>query len=43
MLLSVIVPCFNEEAVLRNTHERLTDVLRTLNDLRFEIIYVGVR
>ena len=40
MLLSVIVPCFNEEAVLRSTHERLTDVLRALNHLRFEIIYV---
>ena len=40
MLLSVIVPCFNEEAVLRSTHERLTDVLRALNQLRFEIIYI---
>ena len=40
MLLSVIVPCFNEEAVLRSTHQRLTDVLRALNHLRFEIIYV---
>src|SRR5687768_10575957 len=40
MLLSVIVPCFNEEAVLRSTHERLTDVLRSLDQLRFEIIYV---
>lgn len=40
MLLSVIVPCFNEEAVLRSTHQRLTEVLRALNHLRFEIIYV---
>jgi dolichol-phosphate mannosyltransferase len=40
MLLSVIVPCFNEEAVLPSTHERLMNVLRTLGDLRFEIIYV---
>ena len=40
MLLSVIVPCFNEEAVLRSTHKRLTDVLREMNHLRFEIIYV---
>ena len=40
MLLSVIVPCFNEEAVLRSTHKRLTDVLRALNNLSFEIIYV---
>lgn len=40
MLLSVIVPCFNEEAVLRSTHERLNEVLRGLNDLRYEIVYV---
>lgn len=40
MLLSVIVPCYNEEAVLRNAHERLTGVLRGLGGLRFEIIYV---
>jgi dolichol-phosphate mannosyltransferase len=40
MLLSVIVPCYNEEIVLRNTHERLTGVLRGLGDLRFEVIYV---
>jgi hypothetical protein len=26
MLLSVIVPCHNEEAVLRATHERLAGV-----------------
>ena len=40
MLLSLIVPCYNEEAVLRTTHERLTAVLRSLADLDFEIIYV---
>jgi glycosyltransferase involved in cell wall biosynthesis len=40
MLLSVIVPCYNEEAVLRTTHERLTSVLRGMRELRFEIIYV---
>ena len=27
MLLSIIIPCFNEEPVLRATHERLTSVL----------------
>ena len=40
MLLSVIVPCFNEELVLRDTHERLTKALRELKDVQFEIIYV---
>ena len=38
-LLSVIVPCKNEEAVLRETHQRLESVLRqVVTD--FEIIYI---
>ena len=40
MLLSVIVPCYNEEPVLRETHRRLTGVLKELEDVQFEIIYV---
>ncbi|HEV2616971.1 MAG TPA: glycosyltransferase family 2 protein [Candidatus Acidoferrales bacterium] len=37
--LSVVVPCLNEEEVLRNTHRRLTTVLER-SHLTFEIIYV---
>jgi glycosyltransferase involved in cell wall biosynthesis len=37
--LSVVVPCKNEEVVLRETHRRLTAVLSQLS-LDFEIIYV---
>lgn len=40
MLLSVIVPCYNEEAVLRETHARLSKTLGGLEQLEFEIIYV---
>ena len=40
MLLSVIVPCYNEEAVLLETHKRLTEVLVALEPLTYEIIYV---
>jgi dolichol-phosphate mannosyltransferase len=40
MLLSVIVPCFNEEPVLRETHERLSRVLGGMTELEFEIIFV---
>ena len=40
MLLSVIVPCYNEEAVLRETHQRLNEVLQGMPELQFEIIYV---
>ena len=38
-LLSVIVPCFNEEEVLRVTTERLVAVLEQ-TPLKFEIVYV---
>jgi dolichol-phosphate mannosyltransferase len=40
MLLSVIVPCFNEEAVLLETHKRLTSVLDGLQTLTYDVIYV---
>jgi glycosyltransferase involved in cell wall biosynthesis len=39
-LLSVVVPCYNEEEVLHETHRRLVDVLARLEDLDFEIVYV---
>lgn len=40
MLLSVIIPCYNEEAVLRATHERLTNVLKGMN-VDYELIFVN--
>ena len=39
--ISVIVPCYNEEAVILETHRRLTAVLAGLPDLDYEIIYVN--
>jgi polyisoprenyl-phosphate glycosyltransferase len=39
-LLSVVVPCANEEAVLFETHRRLTEVLSSIPSLAFEILYV---
>jgi dolichol-phosphate mannosyltransferase len=39
-LVSVVVPCYNEEQVIRETHARLVGVLEQLPPLRFEIIYV---
>src|SRR2546423_546054 len=39
-LVSVVVPCYNEEQVIRETHARLVGVLEQLEPLRFEIIYV---
>ena len=39
-LLSVVVPCFDEEAVIRETHRRLVATLETVPDLDFELVYV---
>jgi dolichol-phosphate mannosyltransferase len=38
-LVSVAVPCFNEEEVLRETHRKLIAVLERM-PLRFEVLYV---
>jgi len=37
---SVIVPCYNEEAVIRETHKRLTQVFQSMEEA-YEIIYVN--
>ena len=39
-LISVVVPCFNEEEVLPATHARLTEVMQSMEDFDYEIIYV---
>lgn len=39
-LLSVVVPCFNEEAVIRETHRSLVAALEKAPELAFELIYV---
>jgi glycosyltransferase involved in cell wall biosynthesis len=39
-LLSVVVPVFNEEEVIRLTHRRIVDVLGSLMEFDLEIVYV---
>ena len=39
-LLSVVVPCFDEEAVVRGTHRRLAAALDEAPGLDFELVYV---
>ena len=39
-LLSVVVPCFDEEAVIGKTHRRLVATLETVPELDFELVYV---
>jgi dolichol-phosphate mannosyltransferase len=40
MLISVIVPCYNEEDVITETHARLSNVLGGLATFDYEILYV---
>ena len=39
-LLSVVIPCFNEELVLRATHERLAQAVSAIEGFDYELIYV---
>lgn len=39
-LISVVVPCYNEERVIRETHTRVAGVLAGLAGADFEIVYV---
>jgi glycosyltransferase involved in cell wall biosynthesis len=39
-LISVVVPCYNEEEVLVHTHSRLTQVLDRLENAEYELVYV---
>ncbi len=40
-LLSVVVPCFNEQEVLNLTHGRLINALGKLPGIDFEVVYVN--
>lgn len=39
-LVSIVVPCFNEEAVIQTTHRRLTEALERIPKLDLELVYV---
>jgi dolichol-phosphate mannosyltransferase len=39
MLLSIVVPCYNEDAVLAELHRSLVGVLEKIDDTSFEIVY----
>jgi polyisoprenyl-phosphate glycosyltransferase len=41
VLVSVVVPCFNEEAVIGLTHQRLVEALGETPSLDLEIVYVN--
>lgn len=41
MLISIVVPCYNEEAVIPELHSRLGSVLEQIEGSSFEIIYAN--
>ncbi|MBN1775729.1 MAG: glycosyltransferase, partial [Clostridiales bacterium] len=40
MLISLVVPCYNEESSLPLLYEALTEVRKKLTECRFELIFV---
>lgn len=40
MLISIIIPCFNEEKVIQETIRRLQNCIKKINNYNFEIIFV---
>jgi dolichol-phosphate mannosyltransferase len=41
LLLSVVIPCYNEQEVIAQTHARLIQVLGNRSDVDLEIVYVN--
>jgi glycosyltransferase involved in cell wall biosynthesis len=39
-LISIIIPCFNEESVIDETHRRLVGILSAIANVRFELVYI---
>jgi polyisoprenyl-phosphate glycosyltransferase len=39
-LVSIVIPCFNEEAVIHATYRRLAEVLGSLSNVEFEFVFV---
>lgn len=40
-LISIIIPCYNEQAVIELCHDRVSSVIGTIKGFRFEIVYVN--
>lgn len=38
--LSIVVPCYNEEAVIRDTHRRLLEVAESVPNMTLELVYI---
>jgi dolichol-phosphate mannosyltransferase len=41
VMLSVVVPCYNEEAVIHELHRRVTEACRSIADSNYELVLVN--
>ena len=39
--ITIVVPCFNEEEVLKEFHQRVNEVLSTVEDCSFRILFIN--
>ena len=39
--ISILIPCYNEQAVIQLCHQRICDAISTLPDYDFEILYIN--
>lgn len=39
--ITIVVPCFNEEEVLRQFHQRVNEVLSAIEDCSFRLLFIN--
>lgn len=39
--VTIIIPCYNEESRVRDTWEKLEGVLRSMNDVESQVVFVN--
>ena len=40
-IISILVPCYNEEAVLNKFYERISEVVANITNYEFEFVFVN--
>ena len=40
-LITILVPCYNEEAVIEKFHQRTSTVISSITDINFELLFIN--
>lgn len=40
-LISIVIPCYNEEEVINETYSRLSDVMKSIEKYQYELVFVN--